>query len=191
LSTTAAPARDDKILSTDNPLPIDWTGELDAHRGWMTDVARARVDDQHAVEDVMQEVSLAVFRQNGHPNDPSKIRAWLYRIVVRRAAAYMRGKYRQKKLVESVGESGEQLSQQADPDWVLASERGELLRKALALMSQDERELFVLKYSENWSYRRLAERFGVSDRVVEYRLVRAKQNLRAKLAALHNSEDKS
>ncbi len=82
------------------------------------------------VDDVMQEVSLAVIRQNGHPNDRSRIRAWLYRIVVRRAADYMRGKYRQKMLVETLGdESAENAS---DPDWVLASERGEQLREALS-----------------------------------------------------------
>ncbi len=155
----------------------------------MTDIARARVDDSHAVDDVMQEVSLAVIRQNGHPNDRSRIRAWLYRIVVRRAADYMRGKYRQKMLVETLGdESAENAS---DPDWVLASERGEQLREALSRLPKDERDLFVLKYSENWSYRQLAERFGVSERVVEYRLVRAKQNMRSQLMSLHASEDKS
>lgn len=78
----------------------------------------------------MQEVSLAVIRQNGYPNDRSRIRAWLYRIVVRRAADYMRGKYRQKMLVETLGdESAENAS---DPDWVLAAERGEQLREALS-----------------------------------------------------------
>ncbi|MDP6718786.1 MAG: RNA polymerase sigma factor [Pirellulaceae bacterium] len=176
-------------------VPIDWSAELEKNRGWMYDVARARVEDSHAVDDVMQDVSLAVIRQNGHPVDRRKVRSWLYQIVVRRTADHMRRKYGHRKLVE--GYASEQGDGHDDPaakpgaDWVMAKEQTASLKIALSRLPDDEREMMTLKYTDNWSYRRLAERFGVSERVIEYRLVRAKQQLRTELRFLQDNKDES
>jgi RNA polymerase sigma-70 factor (ECF subfamily) len=40
-----------------------------------------------------------------------------------------------------------------------------------------------LKYTENWSYRQMAERLGISQSAVEARLFRARERLRDALAA--------
>lgn len=178
------------MTSADNPTAIDWPAELLRHREWMHGVARARLGDEHAAEDVMQDVSLAVIRQNGRPTDPGKVRAWLYQVVVRRAADYFRKQYRQAQLVEEFAGDPAAVSHYDDAGWVTRSESSAILRAALGRMPDEDRQMFVLKYVENWSYRQLAERFQVSERTVEYRLVRAKQRLRTQLRSLQAGDER-
>jgi len=45
----------------------------------------------------------------------------------------------------------------------------------------------LLKYTENWSYRQLADHLGLSASAVEARLHRARQKLRRQLAVLDAS----
>jgi len=44
-----------------------------------------------------------------------------------------------------------------------------------------DREVLVLKYSENWSYADLANHLGVKINTVEYRLMKARKRLRTLL----------
>ena len=166
------------MTSADNQAAIDWSAELTRHREWMLGVARSRLGDEHAADDVLQDVSLSVIKQNGRPTDRGKIRAWLYQVVVRRTADYFRKSYRQDQLFADVARQSD--SETVDPDWVMSREPPDL-RAALETLSEDERQIFVLKYVENWSYGRLAEQFAISERAVEYRLVRAKERLRTAL----------
>jgi RNA polymerase sigma-70 factor (ECF subfamily) len=52
---------------------IDWPLMLETHRPWLTRVLRCRIGDDHAVDDALQEIALAVVRQtaplggNGQP----------------------------------------------------------------------------------------------------------------------------
>jgi RNA polymerase sigma-70 factor (ECF subfamily) len=66
--------------------------------------------------------------------------------------------------------------------WLLADERRRLVREALETLTPRDAEILLLKYTENWSYRQLAERLGVSPSAVEARLFRARQRLREALA---------
>lgn len=176
----------------DNQIAIDWPAELQRHQKWMHGVAKSRLGDIHAADDVMQDVSLAVIRQNGRPTDPEKIRAWLYRIVVRRAADHLRQQYRQDEVIaDFAAESSNEAVVDDGHDWVLETDAPQLLQAALAKIPEDDRRMFECKYGENWSYRQLAEQFGMSERAVEYRLVCARQRLRKELQTLRNSGERS
>jgi RNA polymerase sigma-70 factor (ECF subfamily) len=79
-----------------------------------------------------------------------------------------------------------------DPlEWLLSDERMQLVRKALTGLPRRDRELLLLKYTEDWSYRQLADHLGVSCGAVESRLHRARKRLRHELARLHAIEGKS
>lgn len=60
---------------------IDWPLMLETHRPWLTRVLRCRIGDDHAVDDAMQEIALAVVRQiaplggNGQPkrSEPASV----------------------------------------------------------------------------------------------------------------------
>ncbi|MDP6061322.1 MAG: sigma-70 family RNA polymerase sigma factor, partial [Pirellulaceae bacterium] len=73
----------------------------------------------------------------------------------------------------------------ADPlDWLLADERRGLIRIALQNLSSRDMETLLLKYTEDWSYREIAQRLGVSESAVEARLHRARRRLRVELTSL-------
>ena len=76
----------------------------------------------------------------------------------------------------------EQHDAEGDPlHWLLSTERRRLVREALAELSGKDAEILLLKYTEDWSYRQLAEHLGTSCSAVESRLHRARAKLRSAL----------
>lgn len=79
----------------------------------------------------------------------------------------------------------------ADPlDWLLASERRQMVRVAVERLAPLDAEVLLLKYTENWSYDEIAKHLGVSHGAVESRLHRARQRLREQLASLEIAESR-
>ena len=69
---------------------IDWPSVLAEHGRWLRTVVCARLGEPQAVDEVMQEVSLAAVRQQAPLNDPEKVAPWLYRLAVRQSLLYRR-----------------------------------------------------------------------------------------------------
>ncbi len=174
--------------SRGEPGPFDWTAALDQHGRWLRTVVSARLGERQAVDEVMQEISLAAVKQQAPLTDPAKVGAWLYRLAVRKVLLYRRQRGRQAKLVgryaERIGPGrvGSESEAACPLGWLLAAERGELVRRAIARLPRREAELILLKYSENWSSRELAERLGQSESAIVSRLHRARRRLRDALA---------
>ena len=106
---------------------------------------------------------------------------------------YRRKQGRRRKLTNSFAERqrpSEEGSREVDPlQWMLLAERQQLVRQALSRLSGRDAEILLLKYTENWSYRHLADHLGISQPAVQARLHRARQRLRDELAALEVVED--
>lgn len=172
---------------------IDWQAALARHDRWLRTVLYARLGEPQAIDDVMQEVSLAAVRQRSPLADASKISPWLYRLAVTQALMYRRKQGRRRRLADNyarraavAGEPG----READPlEWLLAEERRELVRVAMSRLPKRDAEILLLKYSEDWSYREVAEHLGISQTAVQARLHRARQKLRDELAVLHVTEE--
>lgn len=163
--------------------PIDWTAELERHQAWLRSVVVARVWQQEAVEEVMQDIALAAVSSQAPPRKPERVGPWLYKIAVRHALLYRRRQGRQRKLIESyAAQRNTAHFPDADPlDWLLHRERQALVRNALDCLHRRDREMLLLKYTQNWSYRQIAQALGVSLSTVESRLHRARQRLRNEL----------
>ena len=166
---------------------VDWEQALTEHDRWLRTVVYSRLRDGEAVDEVMQEVALAAVRQAAPLHDPAKVAPWLYRLAVRQVLLYRRKRGRQRKLIDRYGDRSSTADAQAsDPlQWLLAVERRHLIRVALARLLQRDVEILLLKYTESWSYHQIAEHLGVSHSAVESRLHRARQKLRAELAAMN------
>ncbi|HEV3415970.1 MAG TPA: RNA polymerase sigma factor [Pirellulales bacterium] len=168
---------------------IDWSAALAEHERWLRTVVLARVGEPQAVEEVMQEMSLAAVRSRSPLQDASKVAPWLYRLAVRQSLLYRRKQGRRRKLVERFADRfrpTEQDSRTADPlDWLLAEERQKLIRVAMARLPSRELEILMLKYTEGWSYKDLARHLDIDHSAVESRLHRARARLRGELAALN------
>jgi RNA polymerase sigma factor (sigma-70 family) len=168
---------------------IDWQAALAEHDRWLRTVVRARLGEPQAVDDVMQEVSLAAVEGRAPLADPAKVAPWLYRLAVTQSLLYRRKQGRRRKLTDRYARR-HRLSQQdgREPDplqWLLAEERRDQVRSALARLSRRDAEILLLKYTEDWSYRDLADHLGISHSAVEARLHRARKRLRTELASLH------
>ena len=75
---------------TDAALGVDWAAVLTEHGRWLRTVVRARLGEDQAVEEVLQDVSLAAVAGRRPPADPAKVAPWLYRLAVRHALLYRR-----------------------------------------------------------------------------------------------------
>ena len=183
-------ARDEPIVTRSQTGAgcIDWPAELERHGRWLRTVALARVGDAAAADDVMQEVAAAALAKGHQLRDPKSIGAWLYRLAVVGALQYRRRQGRRRKLIERYAKravSGDTGSRERDPlDWLLADERKTMVRQALGRLPRRDAEVLLLKYSEDWSYRQMAEHLGMSESAVEARLHRARQKLRSELHRL-------
>ncbi len=164
---------------------IDWTAALNQHHRWLRTVVYARVGERQAVDEVMQEVALAAVEQRRPIADASKVRPWLYRLAVVQSLLYRRRQGRQRKLVDRYRQRGHvsDVAATADPlQWLLSDERRKTIRQALEQLTPRDKELLLLKYTEDWTYRQIADHLGISHSAVEARLHRARQRMRERLA---------
>ena len=166
---------------------LDWGATLTEHERWLRRVVAARLDEPQAVDEVMQDVALAAVAQRSPLLDPARAAVWLYRLAVRHVLIYRRRTGRHRSLVDryaarrAPGESGAFISPLA---WLVHDERRQLVQTALKRLPKRDAELLILKYSEGFAARVIAERLGATVSTIEVRLHRARQRLRAELAAL-------
>jgi RNA polymerase sigma factor (sigma-70 family) len=166
---------------------IDWQAELARHDRWLRTVVRARLGEPQAVDEVMQEVSLAAVESRSPLADPTKVAPWLYRLAVTQSLLYRRKQGRRRNLTDRYAKRNRPSPadcREPDPlEWLLAEERRELVRRAITRLAPRDAEILLLKYTEDWSYRDLAKHLGISQSAVEARLHRARKRLRTQLAA--------
>lgn len=177
-----------------SPAP-DWAVALENHGRWLRTVVTSRLGERQAVDEVMQEISLAAVAQRTPLADPSKLAPWLYRLAVFKVLMYRRQRGRQTKLIGRYAERSRDHGPPPDGDplgWLLTVERAEIVRTALRRLPRRDAEVLLLKYSESWSYRELAQHLGRSEASIESHLHRARRRFRDELArhpsiAIHES----
>ena len=160
---------------------IDWDAAWREHSRWLRTVIVARVGEVQAVDDVLQQVGLAVAQAKRRPIERDQVAPWLYRVAARQCLMHRRSAGRRRKLLRRIVSEGTLLSehQEESPlDWLLLLERREAARQALSELPEIDRQMLLLKHTENWTYQQLAEHLGVSVHSVEHRLLRARHRLR-------------
>lgn len=185
--TRLVPGQQTGAKSDAAALRIDWKTVLQKHDRWLRTVVGARIGEPQAVDEVMQNVSLAAVKQKAPLSDPHKVAPWLYRLAVTHALLYRRKMGRQRKLTDRYAQRNqptEEDGRQPDPlGWMLVEERRDQVRSALKRLHRRDAEILLLKYTEQWSYRELAGHLGISESAVEARLHRARKRLRTELTS--------
>jgi RNA polymerase sigma-70 factor (ECF subfamily) len=133
-------------------LPAEWFHE-NAERLWRV-VARLGVP-RHAIEDIVQEAFIIVSRRRADIT-PGQERAFLVGTAVRLCANYRKRAHVRREVLE-----GEGFEQDASPDpdaeQLLIEKRSrELLDRALAQLSEEQRAAFVLFELEGYSVPEIA-----------------------------------
>ncbi|MBX3431781.1 MAG: sigma-70 family RNA polymerase sigma factor [Pirellulales bacterium] len=155
------------------------------HGRWIRTVLAARGVERHELDDLSGRVAAAALAGADRLQEPGKAGPWLYRIAVGQALEHRRRTGRRRKLHERYAASGLAGEAAPDPDpleWLLAAEQRQLVRRAVATLGGQDAEMLLLKYTEDWSYREIADRLGLSVAAVESRLHRARGRLRTALA---------
>ena len=141
------------------------------------------------MEEVLQDIVVAAIERPPVLVDPSKATAWLYRTAVLQSLNHRRKLGRRKRKIQRAAESGNgqpvSVMEENPLAWLLADEERQLVRRAIENLRPKDRELLLLKYTEEWTCRELADRLGIRISAVETRLDRARQRMRKELARLN------
>ena len=158
------------------------------HRKWLAAVVMAHMPAEAELEDILQEIAVAVVRTIGSLKNPQAIRPWLRSVAIntvrtagRRAMIDRRNRpqtVRDDLLDQSTFMSSEMTSQDAERS-------KDQVREALALtrgLPEHYREAILLRAVRGLSQAHIAEVLGVSIKTVETRLHRARAMLSEQMA---------
>jgi len=131
--------------------------------------------DEMAAEDVIGEVFLDVWRQASRFEGRSAVSTWLIAIARFKALSMLR-KRREDGLDDETAETIEEPSD--DPELALAKlDKGEKLRKCLATLSREHREVIDLVYYHEKSVQEAAQIIGIPENTVKTRMFYARKKL--------------
>jgi RNA polymerase sigma-70 factor (ECF subfamily) len=141
------------------------------------------VRQRNDVEDIAQQVFTKVYFSIGNFDFRSSLITWIYKITVNECFDYLRKKKVRKLVYESDlsedearrVENSEPSVRQVGADVNLA--RRDYIFKLLAKVSEEERNLLMLKEVEGHSVEELAEMTGMNENTIKVKLFRARQKL--------------
>ena len=143
-----------------------------------------------AAEDLLQETFLRVVRALGQYEHVGKFEAWLFRIAANLARDRARAQRRRgaavpagDRDVDEARGAGQHAGRPGDPEQGLVDrEQGERLARAVARLSDAEREIILLRHYSELSFREIADVLGVPLGTALARAHRALGRLRQELA---------
>ncbi len=130
------------------------------------------VGDDHAADDLLQEVWLDVHRGLGRLADPGAFTAWLYRVARHRALRQLRRKEPDLSSLEGVDPAD------GDEDDDFSAEDAERVHIALEHLAPEQREVLLLRFFEGMAYDDIARVIGCPIGTVRSRIHYAKRALR-------------
>jgi RNA polymerase sigma-70 factor (ECF subfamily) len=140
------------------------------------------VGDDHAADDLLQEVWLEVYRGLARLADPGAFPAWLYRIARHRALATLRKKRQHLSSLEGIDLAG---SAEEDD---FSAEDAEHVHAALGRLAPEHREVLLLRFFEGMSYEDIAAVLGCQLGTVRSRIHYAKRALRRAMEGVPQHE---
>ena len=139
------------------------------------------VRNQTLAEDLMSEVFLEVWRQAGKFEARSTVSTWLLAIARFKALSSLR-KRSEEELDEEAAAAIEDPGD--DPEVaVQKKDKSEVLRKAIAQLSPEHREIIDLVYYHEKSIEEVAEIVGIPENTVKTRMFYARKRLSGLLKA--------
>jgi RNA polymerase sigma-70 factor (ECF subfamily) len=141
-------------------------------------------DEQHA-EDVTQEVFLQVFRKLDGFRGDSKFSTWLFRVTVNSCKNKRRSVERERRLDPQTFVDRTRAGEHGPPPEKELGHRElrDEIERALALLTEEQRTLVLLKGVKNLSYEEIGAVLGQSENQIRGKLYRARKVFRDALVA--------
>jgi len=137
--------------------------------------------------DVCQEVFLKVYRSLSSFKGESSFSTWLYRVAKNCAYDFVRKKKGENVSLDETDEDGKGL-ELPDTDeknypeqTALKNERKQLLWAAVSRLSDEHREIIVLRDINDYTYEQITQMTGLEPGTVKSRLFRAREALKKQL----------
>ena len=155
--------------------------------GRITALCHAKVGRADAAEDMAQETLLRGYRSLCSLGEPEKFGNWLCGIAVRTCLDWLKSKQRTQIPFSALGPNYNPESfvpSRPEMDGVALDREEELqqLMAAVEALPEDYREVILLYYYEDVTYRDLAQTLGVSPATINARLTKARAMLRERLS---------
>jgi len=160
-------------------------------------IARHITQNKEDAEDIVQDTFLKAYQKLHQFQGNSKFYTWLVRIAVNESLMRLRKRRNSKTVSMDEDVQTEEGSVPRDfADWTPDPEQqygqgelGEILRKTIAGLPPGFRSVFTLRDVENLSTEETAEALGLSVPAVKSRLLRARLQLRERLARYMKVKD--
>jgi RNA polymerase sigma-70 factor (ECF subfamily) len=131
------------------------------------------VGDDHAADDLLQEVWFDVYRGLARLADPGAFAAWLYQVARRRALLELRKRRHPVSSLEGID-----VAEGEGEDDDFSAEDAERVHAALGLLAPEHREVLLLRFVEGMAYEDIARVTGCQLGTVRSRIHYAKRALR-------------
>ena len=135
--------------------------------------ALALLGNREDALDVVQETFVRAFRSIGGFQPGRKFYPWIYSILRNLCVDRFRQKAREEKRQDALWKA-----EDLNPKFDEADERIQVLWNALGKLSQEDREIIVLKHLEGRKYQEISEILQIAPGTVMSRLYRARQKLK-------------
>lgn len=178
----AAPAADDVARATDGTRlgPATFAQLVAQHQDRVTALVWRLLDwRREDVQDVVQDVFLAAFKNLAKFRGQARPATWLYRIAVNQCRRHRRMRFLRLRLWNPT----EALQARSGSSTADAETRARV-RRSIADLPLHDREVIVLRYLEGLTTPEIAVIVGRSPNAVDVRLNRARAALRAALGPL-------
>ncbi len=142
-----------------------------------------RIGGTECAEDVLQEVALAAQASANQPSDASELVRWLQAVTMNKIRDHWRKQHRRTAITGAAA-----VSEPGDDSWtplhgMLASEQRQSLDRAIAALPEVSRRLLEAKYIDGQTYAEMARQLGCTEKSLEYRLLKAREQLRVLVLA--------
>ena len=144
-------------------------------------------------QDMTQEAFLKAWKNLSTFQFDSAFSTWLYRLASNCCLDLLRSMKRKPTVsltAETEDEDGEIIDVADDApspeEEAIVSQERDDLRKALALLDDEQRQILILRVVNDLSYTEIAEVLNIKEGTVKSRLSRARDNLRKKLDEIGN-----
>lgn len=157
---------------------------IERHRKRVYDYIYMMVKDRETSDDIFQETFIKVVRfiDEGRYTDNGKFLSWVLRIAHNQVIDHFRQAKQQNKITES--DAGYDIlgtmkfAQDTVEDKMVSAQTHESLRKIIEYLPEEQRQVVMMRYYDNLSFKEIAEQSDVSINTALGRMRYALINLR-------------
>jgi RNA polymerase sigma-70 factor (ECF subfamily) len=151
------------------------------HRRWVAAVLLAHMPRDVELDDLLQEVAVAVVAKISGLRDEAAFKPWLRAVAmsIAKTSARRRG-VRKSGWLRLVGFTGAREDERSHDSNSPAMQEGRRLMDLCAELPDGYREPLLLKCVQDMSYKQIGDAMGLPDTTIETRIARARKMLREK-----------